>query len=849
MEKQKNDMLEHVDTQQTGGEESAFSVGTIIRMFVLNWQWFLLSTFVCLCLAFVYLRYKSPVFQTTARVLIKDENNKNSRGGSQMLANMQDLGFMSSSNGFDNEVEILHSVVLAREAVKDLKLYVTYSKEGTIKDHLIYKGQPFNIDVDPATLAAMDNTYQGNRVGKIDLKVTKVNDSYNVKGIVYVVVPGDIKEEPFEANFNSYPATIQASGATITITDNNGIKFPENGYIKAVISAPTSTAKGYAARTTVSPTSKTTTIAAVTVKDFNRHRGEDYLKQLITCYNRQANADKNEIAIKTEEFINQRLEKINSELGMTEGELEDYKRRHNLTNLKLDATEALTQISQYEARLADAEMQLQLLKYLSEYVEQQENKYAIIPSNVGLQDAASTALITRYNTAVLNRNQLLQSASERAPQVVALTSTLDDLQTSILQALQQAKRTSEITRDNINKQYTEYQIRVANKPEQERILTQIGRQQEVKSGLYLMLLQKREENSISLAATADKGKMIDDPQFGGKVSPKSSIIMLMALILGLGLPIGILYLMQLLRYKIEGHDDVAKLTTNPIVADVPVVNEEAKNAAGIVVQENQNNQIDEIFRSMRTNVQFMLKENQKVIMFTSTTSGEGKTFNAANLATSFAFLKKKVILIGLDIRKPALGRLFGISDKKCGVTPLLSKDVITYDDIMVQARPSGVSDYLDLLLAGPIPPNPTELLARESLGTIVEVLKNHYDYIILDTAPVGLVTDTLQIAHLADVTMYVCRADYTPKSSFEMFNALAEEGKLSNAAIVLNGVDMTKKKYGYYYGYGRYGKYGKYGRYGNGKRYGYGNYGGYYGSYGAYSNSHYGKKDDNTIKK
>jgi capsular exopolysaccharide synthesis family protein len=289
---------------------------------------------------------------------------------------------------------------------------------------------------------------------------------------------------------------------------------------------------------------------------------------------------------------------------------------------------------------------------------------------------------------------------------------------------------------------------------------------------------------------------------------------------------------------------------------VAVANESAKSAAGIVVHENKNNQTDEIYRAMRTNIQFMLAEGHKVIMFTSSTSGEGKTFNAANLAVSFALLGKKTILVGLDIRKPALGRLFNITDRSKGITSLLIRDNVTPQDVKAQISPSDINNNLDVLMAGPTPPNPTELLARESLKQILDILRDNYDYIILDTAPVGLVTDTLQIGKYVDVTAFVCRADYTPKSNFALVNSLAQDKKLNNMCIVLNGIDMSKKKYGYYYGYGKYGKYGRYGygygRYGYGRygygRYGYGNYGNY-GTYGNYSDSHYSNKNDDSIKK
>jgi capsular exopolysaccharide synthesis family protein len=250
---------------------------------------------------------------------------------------------------------------------------------------------------------------------------------------------------------------------------------------------------------------------------------------------------------------------------------------------------------------------------------------------------------------------------------------------------------------------------------------------------------------------------------------------------------------------------------------------------------------------MRTNIQFMLKEGEHTILFTSSTSGEGKTFNAANLAVSFALLGKKVILCGLDIRKPALGRLFDISDREAGITALLTTGKITDADIVRQIQKSGINDNLDLLLAGPVPPNPSELLARDNFDVTLNYLKTHYDYVILDTAPVGLVTDTIQIGRSADLTVYVTRADYTPKSMINLLNTLNREEKMPNPCIVLNGVDMSKRKYGYYYGYGRYGKYGRYG-YGRYGRYGsYGHYGSY-GQYGQYAESHYSNKDDESIK-
>lgn len=834
---------ENLNEAMNQEEESSFSFQTIFAMLVLNWQWFLLSLFICLCGALIYLRYADPVYQMSVKMLIKDDNTRR-RANANALANMQDLGIMTNSAGIENEVEILESRILARDAVMDLKLYVEYKSAGRLKKSLVYKTQPVCVDLDPEHLQKMDKELLSG-LKSFNLSLTRKDNKYHVKG--NLLLNGNETEE-LDQDIAQLPATINTKFGVLTFTKNANSKeeMEEGDEYLITINPPMVVASRYVSQLTVEPTSKMTSIALITLKDKHPLRGMDFLSQLATCYNRQANADKNEIALRTEEFINNRLEKIDAELGSTEDALQNFKTRNSVTELQMDATQSLQMSSQYAVKLAEANSQIQLLDYLREFIDKPNNQYKIIPSNVGLTDAASVALIANFNQTVQDRNRLLKAASEQAPQVQTLTATLDELQTSIRTALLQARRSADIQRKGVEQEYSKYQSRISNTPEQERVLTQIGRQQEVKSGLYLLLLQKREENSISLAATANKGKLIDDPVFYGKVSPKSAIILLAAAVLGLGIPFGILFLIQLLSFRIEGHDDLARMTSLPIVADVPVASDDVKSSAGIVVQANKNNQIDEIFRSLRTNVQFMMKENDQVILFTSSISGEGKTFIAANLAVSFALLGKKVVLCGLDIRKPALGRLFGIKDRDKGITNLLTRSHLTVSDLESQTVPSEVNANLDLLMAGPTPPNPTELLARENMKTIIDMLKEKYDYIILDSAPVGLVSDTMQVARYSNVCCYICRADYTPKANVEMLNSLAINNKLPNLCVILNGVDMSKKKYGYYYGYGKYGKYGRYGY----SRYGYSHYGyGNYGNYGIYANSHYGNKNDNSIKK
>ena len=841
MEEIKNLELESI---QENEEKSSFDFAVIYTTLILNWKWFVLSLIICLGAAHIYLRYATPIYQAAAKLLIKEEQNGRRGNSIQSSAN---LGIISNSNGIDNEMEILKSRTLAQQAVYDLKLYTTYRHEGRIKDHLIYGEQEVNVDMDYEHLKKLN--------APMSFKITREGRNYHVVGSYFVPIddnsynPGPVTVDKV---ITALPATLGTRVGMVKFTQNGNYMLRDGESLKVTMIAPEIAAGKYVGSLSVSPSTKATSIAQLVITDEIPQRAIDYLKQLAIVYNRQANEDKNQIAVRTEQFINQRLEKINAELGNTEGQLENYKKRNNMVQLSMNASTAFSNADSYAQKLNEANTQVALLDELTKYMNEPSNRHQPIPSNVGLNDASATSLINKYNEIALQRNQLLHSASESSPTVTPLTSQLDDLQASIKRAMSQARAGLNIQRNSIASQQGKYQGQISNTPEQERILTQIGRQQEVKSGLYLMLLQKREENSISLAATADKGKLIDNPVFAGKVTPKDSIILMIAFGLGLAIPALILFLLAFFRYKIEGHDDVAKLTKLPIIADVAIASDRAKTKADIVVHENKNNLMEEIFRSLRTNLQFLMKEHDKVILMTSTTSGEGKTFIASNVAISFALLGKKVVLVGLDIRKPRLAELFEIDDHHHGITNLLIKDNITWDDVNKQIVNSGVNNNLDLLMAGPVPPNPGELVTRKSLEETMDILKEHYDYIIIDTAPVGHVTDTLALGRIANATVYVCRADYTQKSSFGLINGLAYEKKMPNMSIVLNGVDLSKKKYGYYYGYGKYGKYGKYASYGAyGKQYGYGSYGSYgaYGTYGSYSNSHYGDKNDDSVKR
>ena len=579
--------------------------------------------------------------------------------------------------------------------------------------------------------------------------------------------------------------------------------------------------KEYVNSLSIAPTSKTTSVVVISLENTNTRRGRDYINKLLEMYNINVNNDKNEVAQKTAEFIDERIGIISKELGSTEQDLENFKRSAGITDLNSEAQIALTGNAEYEKKRVENQTQINLVMDLQRYMK--GNEYEVLPSNIGLQDAASAGAIDRYNQMLVERKRLLRTSTENNPTIINLDTSIRAMRTNVQATLDATLKGLQITKEDLAREASRYSRRINDAPTQERQFVSIARQQEIKSGLYLMLLQKREENAITLAATANNAKIIDEALADDNpISPKKTIVYLAALVLGVGLPVGVIYLIGLTKFKIEGRADVEKLTSLPVVGDIPLADEKT---GSIAVFENQNNLMSETFRNVRTNLQFMLENGKNVILVTSTISGEGKSFISANLAISLSLLGKKVVIVGLDIRKPGLNKVFNIPKKEHGITQYLTN---TTANLMDFVQPSDINKNLFILPGGTVPPNPTELLARGGLEKAIETLKANFDYVILDTAPVGMVTDTLLIGRVADLSVYVCRADYTHKAEFTLINELAENNKLPNLCIAVNGLDLNSRKYGYYYGYGKYGKY-----YGYGKRYGYG--------YG-YGEKHGGKK-------
>lgn len=790
---------------QENQEEESFNIYEIIFKYLVYWPWFVASVIVCLVVAFLYMRYQTPVYNISSAVLIKEQDprTKAINAANGALGALQDMGGFSMTSSFDNEVEILKSRTLISKVVTELGLYINTSEKRFLGYNVpLYKTSPVNVFLTPEEA---ERLYGG---VKLDMKYT-VEGKLSVKAKYFTE---DDEEHEVECDFDSIPAVFPTPVGVFSFSKNDSVPaLEEDMKLVTYISSPTATAIAYAKNMEVSPTSKTTTIAAISVKNSSKRRGVDFINSLVANYNQDANDEKNEVARKSAEFIEDRLAIINSELGSTESELAAFKQRSGLTNITADAQMALEESTKYEQQRIQNATQISLVEFLQNYINNPANANEVIPANVGLQDANLTSVIDQYNTMIIERKRLLRTSSENNPAVVNMNTGIEAMRKSVHTTVQSVLKGLQIAKADLDRQAKRLETRISDAPQQEKEFLTISRQQEIKATLYIMLLQKREENAITLAATANNGRIIEKPLADkAPVSPKKPIIALAALVLGLGLPVGFVYLRDLLKYKIETREDVEKITDVPIIAELPVSERPEKGA--IVVRENHNNIMEEMFRGLRTNLLFVLEKNQKVILFSSTQPGEGKSFVAGNTAVSLAFLGKKVIVVGMDIRKPGLNKVFNLSRRAEGITNYLSdpEHVNLFD--MIQK--SDISDNLDILPGGPVPPNPTELVARDVLDKAIELLKEKYDYVILDTAPIGMVTDTAIIGRVADACVYVCRADVTPKAGYEFINVLKREKKFAKLMTVINGIDMSKRKHSYGYGYGK--------KYGYGKGYGYG---------------------------
>ena len=787
-----------------------FNLYEILFKYLAYWPWFVVSLVICIFCAHMYLRYSTPIYSSTAKILIKEQNSYN---GKSITPNsdVMELADMNFTSLFDNELELIKSRILIKQAVSDLGLYITHSERCKFGyDQQYYKNSPVQVYM---TAEDADKL-----LGDVSLLM-----SYNGKELTANISYTSPSREhiTLEKQFTELPAALSTDVGVITFTPSASYRTEEPIELLVYISNPKTTAGRYRGRLSVSPMSKTTTIANITINDAVPARASDLITQLVKVYNDDANNEKNEVAQKTAEFIEERIAIINSELGSTENELATFKQRSGLTDLTSNAQLALQEKSRYDQQLAENATQINLVQEVQKYLIDEANVNEIIPANIGLEDEHLMNLINQYNTYVIERKRLLRTSSENNPAVINMNSSIEVMRSNVQASIESVLHGLQITKNSLQREANKFKGRISDAPTQEKEFMTIQRQQEIKATLYTLLLKKREENALTLAATASKGRIIEAPISGGPISPQRQTILLAALILGLGIPVGVIILKEMLKYKIENRMDIEKITLVPIVGEIPSCNQSLKGQANnIIIRENKNDMMEETFRAIRTNLIYMLEKGEKVILITSSIPQEGKSFVAANLAVSMAFLGKKTLIVGMDIRKPGLNKTFGFSTRSHGITNYLRdpEGVNLYEIIME----SEISPNLHILPGGSVPPNPTELVARPIFEEIILKLKEHYDYIILDTAPIGLVTDTSIIAHVADIGVIVCRADYTPKAAYQNINSLEQDKIFKKMATLVNDIDMSLRKNSYSYSYGRKYGYGYARKYGFGYGYGYG---------------------------
>ena len=581
-------------------KEENIDVKELLFKYLIHWPWFVGAVVACLIAAWVYLHVSTPVYNISATVLIKDDKKGGSAG---MLSGLESLGLdgmISSSQNIDNEIEVLRSKTIVKEVVEDLGLYISYTDEDEFPSRNMYKTSPVQVSLTPQEADLLEEPMIVKMAlqpqGSMDVTVKIDDDEYQKH---FEKLPAVFPTDKGTLAFFLTPDSVLSSKRTSEETTASE-KTTRN--ITATINKPLAVAKWCCKNMTIEPTSKTTSVAVISLKNSNVQRGKDFINKLLEMYNINTNNDKNEVAQKTAEFINERIGIISKELGSTEKDLESFKRGAGITDLTSDAQIALTGSAEYEKKRVENQTQINLLQDLQKYM--QNEGYEVLPSNIGLQDLNLAAAINRYNDVLVERKRLLRTSTENNPTIINLDTSISAMKENVQVSLDRVLRGLFITKADLDREASRYSRRISEAPGQEREFVSIARQQEIKAGLYLMLLQKREENAITLAATANNAKIIDEAiADDAPVAPRSKITYLIALILGVGIPVGVIYLLELTKFKIEGRADVEKLTSAPIVGDIPLTDEKQ---GAIAVFENQNNLMRETFRNVRTNLQFML---------------------------------------------------------------------------------------------------------------------------------------------------------------------------------------------------------------------------------------------------
>lgn len=740
-----------------------------------KWYWIVLSCAICGALGLYYYISHNKKFKVEGAIMLRTEES-----GLGISSDLLDVMGVTGNKMTEDEIAVLTSRDIISQVIKDLDLQTEYRVKKGLKWEGQYPKHDISVVYPPLFL---DTTKTG---VSIDLKVRK-ND--------YVV---KVKTKRFHSSKHTVTdltQPIQTCAGEISFKVNTNLEKGAQYHIYTGSRLPI--INKFKTEITAAPMKKESNVILITTTTDMPRRAVDFINKEIELYNLDAVLDKNTIATNTAAFIEERLEVIKQDLSNAETEVEQYKEKHNIVDIPSEAELYLTESAEYRKRAADIETQLNLIQYISEFVQDETKQYSLIPANLGIEDKALEELITEYNQQLLQRMRVLRTATENNPVIDQMNMQLAVLRENINTSIASVRRSLNISKQDLESLCNKAEGYRSNVPSQERQYVSMERQRKLTETLYIYLCEKREENALTLASTVVPAKVIATPQMNPQpVSPRLKILGLLCLVLGIGLPLGIMYLYDLFNNHISGNEKEFQDRIKVPFGGVLVQNHHGEH---IAVRENVNSVSAELFRLLRTNIRFMLpaEEAHPVILVTSGINGEGKSYVASNLAISLALLKKRVVLVGLDIRKPMLAKYFELQDAGC-LTSYLSDAAYTIDDTIVKSQVNG----LDIIPAGIIPPNPNELIQGPRLDALFTELRKRYDYIIVDSAPVAMVSDTFQLTRVADMTVYVCRADYTTTDLIDYMNQVEEQKRLPHTVAVLNAANAKDIGYGYGYGYG-----------------------------------------------